>query len=114
MNTKEYEKWVIDFYRNRGWYEYDPFVRINYLTEEVGEVSRAVRDIEIGRDRPDESEKSLDTKKDNLLEELGDVLDNIIILADKYDMTLEDVMDKHIKKLEKRFDQDQKEDDKED
>ncbi|URZ86642.1 MazG-like family protein [Floricoccus penangensis] len=110
MNTKEYEKWVIDFYRNRGWYEYDPFVRINYLTEEVGEVSDSVKDLENTLDKNPENNGEISNKKDKLLNELGDVLDNIIILADKYDMTLEDVIDKHISVLKK----DQKEDDKED
>lgn len=110
MNTKEYEKWVIDFYRNRGWYEYDPFVRINYLTEEVGEVSDSVKDLENTLDKNPENNEEISNQKDKLLNELGDVLDNIIILADKYDMTLEDVIDKHISVLKK----DQKENDKED
>lgn len=79
------------------------FIRANFLSEETGEVARAVRSIEIGRDRPDEK---VSTKEENILqlkEELGDVLDNIFILADKYDIHLDDILTSHQEKLQKRF-----------
>ena len=103
MNINEYTKWLIDFYKKRSWYDYNTFIRVNFLTEEVGEVSRAVRSLEIGRDRPDEETKSEERYKENLMEELGDVLDNIIILADKYDISLDEIMNYHKNKLEERF-----------
>ena len=37
------------------------------------------------------------------MEELGVVLDNIIILADKYDISFEDIITYHKNKLEERF-----------
>ena len=40
---------------------------------------------------------------ENLTEELGDVLDNLFILADKYDISLEMIMQKHRTKLMERY-----------
>ncbi|MDV7754164.1 MazG nucleotide pyrophosphohydrolase domain-containing protein, partial [Enterococcus casseliflavus] len=42
----------------------------------------------------------------NLTEELGDVLDNLFILADKYDISLETIMQKHKEKLLSRYQMD--------
>lgn len=103
MSIKEYKQWVLDFYKKREWYDYDAFIRVGFLTEEVGEVSRAIRSIEIGRDRPDESVESGEFYKENLMEELGDVFDNLLILADKYDIEFDDILNHHKNKLESRF-----------
>ncbi|WP_150539392.1 MazG nucleotide pyrophosphohydrolase domain-containing protein [Actinobacillus vicugnae] len=103
MKIEDYQNWVKEFYQAQGWYQYNPFIRVNFLSEEVGEVARAVRAIEIGRDRPDETEASYQHKKDCLVEELGDVLDNLFILADKYDISIEEVVEKHKAKFTKRY-----------
>ncbi|MFD1901661.1 MazG nucleotide pyrophosphohydrolase domain-containing protein [Enterococcus termitis] len=103
MEIKIYQQWISDFYKKRGWYALDPFVRVSFLAEETGEVARAVRALEIGRDRPDETEKTSEEHIQELTEELGDVLDNLFILADKYDIRLEDILASHKKKLEERF-----------
>lgn len=103
MEIKDYQTWLTEFYQQRGWYELNPFIRVNFLTEETGEVSRAIRAIEIGRDRPDEQVKSESELKEDLTEELGDVLDNLLILASKYDISLTEIMTKHQTKLTKRF-----------
>ena len=39
----------------------------------------------------------------NLKEELGDVLDNLFILADKYEIDLTEIMESHKDKLTKRY-----------
>ncbi|TEB48864.1 MazG nucleotide pyrophosphohydrolase domain-containing protein, partial [Streptococcus agalactiae] len=39
----------------------------------------------------------------DIKEELGDVLDNIFILADQYNISLEEIISAHRTKLEKRF-----------
>ncbi|MDT2815642.1 MazG-like family protein [Vagococcus carniphilus] len=103
MNIQKYQSWVSQFYKKRGWYELNPFIRANFLAEETGEVARAVRSIEIGRDRPDEASKTKNELVEDLKEELGDVLDNIFILADKYNIQLEDILSSHQKKLINRF-----------
>lgn len=103
MSISHYQKWISEFYKERNWYQYNPFIRSNFLAEEVGEVCRAIRTIEIGRDRPDEESLQYEAQLENLTEELGDVLDNIFIIADKYDISLESIMALHQEKLEKRY-----------
>ncbi|WP_373819911.1 MazG nucleotide pyrophosphohydrolase domain-containing protein [Glaesserella sp.] len=103
MHFAEYQQWVREFYQQQGWYDREVFRRLAYLTEEVGEVACAVRSIEIGRERPDEIEQALLTKRENLIEELGDVFDNLFILADKYEISIEEVMSKHQVKFIKRY-----------
>ncbi|MFE6170419.1 MazG nucleotide pyrophosphohydrolase domain-containing protein [Viridibacillus arvi] len=103
MNILEYQKWITEFYKKRGWYDLNPFIRVNFLNEEVGEVSKAIRTIEIGRDRPDEVTQSKEQQVENLKEELGDVLDNLFILADKYEIDLTEIMESHKDKLTKRY-----------
>ncbi|SDZ38400.1 NTP pyrophosphatase, house-cleaning of non-canonical NTPs [Bacillus sp. 166amftsu] len=99
----EFQRWVEEFYEKRNWSQYNSFIRLNFLTEEVGEVSRVIRAIEIGRDRPDEHEKQEEELKIELKEELGDVLANLIILSQKYDLDLQDIMEAHVEKLSNRF-----------
>lgn len=103
MEIKKYQVWISDFYKKRGWYHYDPFIRATFLSEEVGEVCRAIRTIEIGRDRPDEKQLADTQLIENLTEELGDVLDNILILADKYNISFEEIMASHQQKLDQRY-----------
>ncbi|HHW7570345.1 TPA: MazG nucleotide pyrophosphohydrolase domain-containing protein [Mannheimia haemolytica] len=103
MQIEQYQQWVRQFYQQQGWYERSPFMRVTYLTEEIGEVAYAVRAIEIGRERPDETEASQQQKRDNLIEELGDVMDNIFVLADKYDISMTEVLELHQAKFEKRY-----------
>ena len=103
MNIFDYQQWITAFYKKRGWYALNPFIRVNFLTEEVGEVSKAIRTIEIGRDRPDETTLTKEAQIENLKEELCDVLDNLFILADKYQIDLTDIMESHKEKLTKRY-----------
>ncbi|EXI62185.1 hypothetical protein MHD_10040 [Mannheimia granulomatis] len=103
MQIEQYQQWVREFYQQQGWYERNPFMRMTYLTEEIGEVACAVRAIEIGRERPDETEASQKQKRDNLIEELGDVMDNLFVLADKYDISMRDVIERHQVKFEARY-----------
>lgn len=103
MELQHYQLWISNFYKKRGWYALNSFARVAFLAEETGEVARAVRALEIGRDRPDEDEKAPVALIQDLTEELGDVLDNIFILADKYDIRFEDILTSHKQKLEERF-----------
>ncbi|SHE12504.1 MazG nucleotide pyrophosphohydrolase domain [Chlamydia abortus] len=103
MELEEFQRWVRQFYRQRGWSEYGPFIRVGFLIEETGEVARAVRALEIGRDRPDETDRPLPELEQELVEELGDVLGNIILLANLYDVSLEEIASAHQAKLMKRY-----------
>ncbi|MDP5276370.1 MazG-like family protein [Chengkuizengella axinellae] len=103
MNVNEFQQWIKDYYDSRGWSELDIFIRIGFLAEETGEVARAIRALEIGRDRPDEETGSFDENKLELAEELGDVLGNLIIIANKYDISLEKIFRLHKEKLSERY-----------
>lgn len=103
MNLKKHQNWLVDFYKRRNWYQYSPFIRLNFLTEEVGELSRAIRAIEIGRDHPGETRQSQKDLKDNLVEELADVLDQVLIITEKFDIDPETLLEHSQEKLTKRF-----------
>jgi len=103
MNINEFQQWVKDYYQQRNWSDLDIFVRIGFLAEETGEVARAIRALEIGRDRPDEVAGSDQENKLNLTEELGDVLGNLIVIANRYDISLEDILQAHKQKLVTRY-----------
>lgn len=103
VDLSEVQDWEISFYSKRGWKDLGPFIRAGFLMEEVGEVSRAVRAYEIGRDHPEEREMSKIEIKQNLTEEMGDVLSNLAVLADLYHISLDDIVKVHRDKLNKRF-----------
>ncbi|AHG82234.1 MazG nucleotide pyrophosphohydrolase [Bibersteinia trehalosi USDA-ARS-USMARC-188] len=103
MHFSDYQKWGREFYQQQGWYERDVFRRLAYLTEEVGEVAAAVRAIEIGYERPDKADLNEKEKCQALIEELGDVLDNLCVLADKYGIELEEVIAVHQAKFNNRY-----------
>jgi len=103
MNVTEFQQWVKEYYKMRGWSDLDIFIRIGFLAEETGEVARAIRALEIGRDRPDEVTGTLEENKKELTEELGDVLGNLIVIANKYDISLEEIFSSHKEKLAERY-----------
>jgi NTP pyrophosphatase (non-canonical NTP hydrolase) len=103
MDIIEFQQWVKEYYKNRNWSDLDIFVRIGFLAEETGEVARAIRALEIGRDRPDEVAGTFQENKSDLTEELGDVLGNLIVIANKYDISLEDILISHKQKLQERY-----------
>lgn len=103
MNVTEFQQWVKDYYKMRGWSDLDIFIRIGFLAEETGEVARAIRALEIGRDRPDEVTGTWEENKKELTEELGDVLGNLIVIANKYDISLEEIFSSHKEKLAERY-----------
>ncbi|WP_438492205.1 MazG nucleotide pyrophosphohydrolase domain-containing protein [Paenibacillus sp. IHBB 3054] len=103
MDITDFQEWVKQYYQDRGWSDLDIFIRFGFLAEETGEVARAIRALEIGRDRPDESRGSFEENKSQLTEELGDVLGNLIVIANKYDISLEEIFHSHKKKLAQRY-----------
>ena len=103
MEAKEFQKWIAEYYQTRGWTDLDIFVRVGFLSEETGEVARAIRALEIGRGRPDEQAGAFIENKRDLIEELGDVLGNIAVIANKYDIDLEEVFLEHKYNLSNRY-----------
>ncbi|PMD69466.1 MazG nucleotide pyrophosphohydrolase domain-containing protein [Companilactobacillus nuruki] len=103
MKLQEHQQWLVDFYKKRNWYQYSPFVHLNFLTEEVGELSRAVRAIEIGRDHPGETQKNQAELDYNLKEELADVMDQLLVISSVYGIKPEELLQQSEDKLKKRF-----------
>ncbi|OOF79454.1 hypothetical protein BKG96_01900 [Rodentibacter caecimuris] len=105
MTLQTYQHWLVKYYKRRQWYDYNPFIRLNFLTEEVGELAQAVRAYEIGRDRADEPQLSRQARLAHIREELGDVLNNVLILADKYQLELAEIMQDNQQKLQRRLEE---------
>lgn len=103
MDMNAFQEWVREFYKQREWSQYNSFIRVGFLMEEVGEVARVVRALEIGRDRPDEAQLSSAELRQELVEELGDVLANLLILSEKYGIGLSEIAEAHMNKLSERF-----------
>lgn len=36
LNARDFQKWIRDYYQQRGWSDLDIFVRIGFLSEETG------------------------------------------------------------------------------
>lgn len=106
MDINEHQQWLVKFYEKRDWFKYPPQDRVNYITEELGELSRAVRTIEVGRDHPGEKVLNQAEKEDNLREETADVIDQVLVLAAKYDIKPDELLEYSENKLKKRFNMD--------
>lgn len=103
MDLNSHQEWLADFYHQRGWDTYSPQIGINFMTEEVGELSRAVRTMEIGRDHPGERKASDTEMMANLREEMADVLDQVLFCASKYGVRADELLRGSEEKLTKRF-----------
>ncbi|MCH4160717.1 MAG: MazG-like family protein [Bifidobacterium sp.] len=103
MDIHAHANWLKNFYISRQWYPYPPFVRLAFLNEELGELAQAVRTHEIGRDHPDERQQTETEQLNHIREELADVFDNVLIMADKYGLTPDDLMEASESKLQARF-----------
>ncbi|MBW1606116.1 MazG nucleotide pyrophosphohydrolase domain-containing protein [Lactobacillus sp. Sy-1] len=103
MDLNQHQKWLVEFYKKRGWYDLSPEVRMNFVIEETGELSRAIRAKEIGREHPGEAPQTTEQKDDNLHEELADVLDQLLIICSKYNIDPSSLLDYSEAKLHHRW-----------
>ncbi|MFC6208103.1 MazG nucleotide pyrophosphohydrolase domain-containing protein [Levilactobacillus tongjiangensis] len=103
MTITDHQEWLVKFYQQRNWYQYSPFVHLNFLTEEMGEVSRAIRAVEIGRDHPGEKRATPGELQANLKEELADALDQVLVISSLYDIDAQDLLQASEAKLTRRF-----------
>jgi len=103
LTINDHQQWLVDFYQQRHWYQYSPFVHLNFLTEETGEVARAIRAIEIGRDHPGERQATTAERQANLKEELSDALDQILVISSLYNIDAQDLLVASERKLTHRF-----------
>ena len=93
---KKYQKMVDDFVQNFEEPYWPPLSQFAHLVEEVGEVGRILN--HVYGSKP----KKLDEAKQELGEELADVLFALICLANNHSLDLGDEMDKAIAKLQNR------------
>ncbi|CAM4207924.1 MazG nucleotide pyrophosphohydrolase domain-containing protein [Erysipelothrix aquatica] len=100
MNVELFQQWVDTYYKKRGWSDLDIFIRVTFLFEEAGEVARSVRAIELGREDHDIVDTDL---KAELASEIGDVLGNLMVIANHYDLSFEDIFKMHVDKLDARY-----------
>lgn len=103
MEIKDFEEWLIDFYNQRGWTDTTNFQKLGFLFEEVGELAQAIRLYEIKKDLPVPISNDRHKLQENLYEELGDLLANIIIIANNYNISIDELITRHKHKLLKRF-----------
>lgn len=102
MKLNELEKAVLNRVENHSW-AIDPYKDMAKLSEEVGELSREIRRIEDGRERPDEQTPDKEIMIKEIASEIGDVLFPLVKIAHFYGITLEDAFRMHQEKMDKRY-----------
>ncbi|MBU7456419.1 MazG nucleotide pyrophosphohydrolase domain-containing protein [Leuconostoc fallax] len=103
MEISQHKTWITDFYQKRGWLQLSSSRRLNFLVEEVGELSQAIRKYEIGRDHPGDEVTTTQQDHDHIIEELADVLDEVLILCEKYNIDMDELTKHSETKLVNRF-----------
>ncbi|RRG17664.1 hypothetical protein D3P96_06845 [Weissella viridescens] len=103
MDLDTHKQWLTHFYAERGWLQLSSSRRLNFLTEEVGELSQAIRRFEIGRDHPGEKPQTVSEEKAHIVEELADVLDEVLIFCDKFGIEPDELLQYSEDKLKGRF-----------
>lgn len=93
MTLAEYQKQVDDILQGYAKPYWQPLSQLARLTEEVGEVARALNH-KYG-DKP----KKQNEKPDDLSDELGDILWTLVCLANSEGIDLESTMQRSIDKL---------------
>ena len=96
MNLEEFQKEAVQLVNNidkkfKGVHDID--TTLAHLMEEFGEIASEIYNEKIGRDK---------LNKENLKEEFGDVLILLAKLADNFDISLKEAVEKKMKVLKNR------------
>lgn len=102
METNKIEEVVLKRVERQGW-AFNPDKELRSIMEELGEVSREVRRLEDGRERPDEEEPSPEEIKKEIASEIGDLIFAIVKLAHCYDITIDKAFEIHREKMNERY-----------
>ena len=94
---KELQKYVMDVCMERGWYQDTHLEKVLLLTEEIGELMKAIRQNSHIYDEPKKRKK-----RHALEEEFADVLSYLIDLANYYNIDIETAFRKKEKLNSKR------------
>lgn len=93
---KKYQKAVDKWFKENGWKYWHPLSQYARLVEEVGETGRCLNDL-FG-----EKPKKSSEKKQDLQEEIGDIIYTIICLANSQNIDLDKATKASIAKVTKR------------
>ncbi len=100
MDIRDYQEWVHQFDRSRGWDLCPGTDTLAHLVEELGELSRCVLALEGYKTvSPSERERI----RDNLGEELADAVTFLVKLAYTYNLDLADYLAANQAKCQMRF-----------
>lgn len=102
METRKIEEVVLKRVERQNW-AFNPDKELRSIMEELGEVSREVRRLEDGRERPDEKEPPEKEIKKEIASEIGDLIFALVKLAHCYNISLEEAFEIHREKMNKRY-----------
>ena len=100
MNLKDLQTFVQKFEEKHGWEKNDNILNCFLLTEEVGELCRAVRKAEgLGFDT-----KKPESEINNVSDEIVDVMNYLLAIANRYNINLEEAfINKNTKNLNRNW-----------
>ena len=99
MEIREFQSWLQEWDRERGWNEVDPVHTLAHVVEEMGEVARCVLALEGYKRGPGSREEAVA----ELSEEIGDLMTMIFKLAYQYGVDVESALERNMVKVNGRF-----------
>lgn len=92
----KYQKEVDEWFKQEGWAYWEPLAITARLFEEGGEFARLVNHVYGPK------KKRLDEHKQNMEEEIGDIIYTLICFANSQNISLDDAIRKSLDKVVKR------------
>jgi NTP pyrophosphatase (non-canonical NTP hydrolase) len=92
----KYQKEVDAWFTQEGWKYWEPLAITARLFEEGGEFARLVNDLYGPK------QKRLDERKQDLEEEIGDIIYTLICFANSHNISLDDAIQRSIDKVVRR------------
>lgn len=93
---EKYQKEVDDWFKQEGWQYWEPLAIMTRLFEEGGELARLVNHVYGPK------KKKLDEHKQDIEEEIGDVIYTLICFANSHNISLDDAVRKSLDKVVQR------------
>jgi NTP pyrophosphatase (non-canonical NTP hydrolase) len=92
----KYQKEVDEWFKQEGWQYWEPLAIMTRLFEEGGELARLVNHVYGPK------KKKLDEHKQNIEEEIGDVIYTLICFANSHGISLDEAVRKSLDKVVQR------------
>ncbi|MDB5194982.1 MAG: hypothetical protein JWO84_166 [Parcubacteria group bacterium] len=93
---EDYQKEVDAWFKEQGWDYWEPLAITTRLFEEGGEFARLVNHVYGPK------KKKLDEQKQDMEEEIGDIIYTLICFANSHDIKLDDAIRKSLDKVTSR------------